>query len=239
MKTSQFFLLGLTSILFAGLNSSCQKSEAAAQAQTKPYENGAQFKDGEGLSLTDEMKKSIGLTVADVVEEKVAHEVTLKLTAESEKLASGWISPAEAKGLQPGMDLELKNAGGASIKGKLEKVVASPAGAMGDLEISIKTEGGLKSGDSLAVTIQHPAGEEMPVIPVSALLKTAEGHFVYTANGKFFVRTPIKIGASDGKIIEVADGLYSGDQVVTNSVKSLWMAELQVLRGGKACTCGH
>ena len=236
MKASQFILLGLTAIVFAGLNTSCQKSDAASQVQAKPYENGAQFKAGEGLSLTEEMKKSIGLTVADVSEEKVSHEVTLKLTAESGNLASGWISPTEAKGLEAGMVLELKTASGTSIKGKLEKVLSSSADAMGDLEISVKSEGGLASGDALTTTIQHPAGNEVPVIPASALLKTAEGDFVYTANGKFFVRTPIKIGASDGKIIEVTDGLYSGDQIVTSSVKSLWMAELQVLRGGKACT---
>ena len=39
--------------------------------------------------------------------------------------------------------------------------------------------------------------------------------------------------------VEIKDGLYSGDVVVTKAVKSLWMAELQVLRGGKACSCGH
>lgn len=239
MKPIQFFLVSLSSIAFAGFSTSCQKSAAAAPGEVKPYENGAQFKEGEGLSLTDEMKKSIGLTVADVVEEKVSHGVTLNITAEADKMASGWISPEEAKGLKEGMDLELKCSTGGVVKGKLERIMTTSAGSLGDVEISVKTEESIVTGSALTARIQHPAGDEVPVIPASALLKTAEGNFVYTSNGKFFVRTPIKIGASDGKVVEVADGLYSGDQVVTSAVKSLWMAELQILRGGKACTCGH
>lgn len=72
-----------------------------------------------------------------------------------------------------------------------------------------------------------------------ALLKTAEGSFVYTVNGSFYVRSPVKTGAANNKFVEITDGLYSGDEIVTTPVISLWMAELQVLRGGKACTCGH
>ena len=58
-------------------------------------------------------------------------------------------------------------------------------------------------------------------------------------NGKFFVRTPVTAGAMNDDHVEITEGLYAGDEVVTTPVMSLWMAELQVLRGGKACTCGH
>jgi hypothetical protein len=43
----------------------------------------------------------------------------------------------------------------------------------------------------------------------------------------------------NNELVEITDGLYAGDQIVTSPVNDLWMAELQILRGGKACTCGH
>ena len=58
-------------------------------------------------------------------------------------------------------------------------------------------------------------------------------------NGKFYLRTAVKVGAMNEQAVEITDGLYSGDEIVASPVMSLWMAELQVLRGGKACTCGH
>jgi multidrug efflux pump subunit AcrA (membrane-fusion protein) len=58
-------------------------------------------------------------------------------------------------------------------------------------------------------------------------------------NGFYYVRTPVKVGASGGEHVEITDGLYAGDEIVVSPVMSLWLAELQVLRGGKACTCGH
>jgi hypothetical protein len=39
--------------------------------------------------------------------------------------------------------------------------------------------------------------------------------------------------------VQITDGLYAGDQVVVQPVMSLWLAELQSLRGGKACADGH
>ena len=72
-------------------------------------------------------------------------------------------------------------------------------------------------------------------VPRSALLTTVEGHFVYAGNGGFFLRTPVKIGTQSAEWVEIADGLYAGDKIVSAAVISLWLAELQYLRGGKAC----
>ena len=49
----------------------------------------------------------------------------------------------------------------------------------------------------------------------------------------------VTVGAMNEDHAEITEGLFAGDSVVTTPVMSLWMAELQVLRGGKACTCGH
>lgn len=75
------------------------------------------------------------------------------------------------------------------------------------------------------------------IIPRSALLTTVEGHFVFAGNGDFYLRTPVKLGSQSANGIVITDGLYAGDEVVSAAVMSLWLTELQYLRGGKACAC--
>ena len=241
-KPILFILASAGALCIAMLSTSCSKSDAAvpnAQQQPQP-ENGAQFKKGEGLSITDEMKKAIALQVADVSEDKVASAITVKLSALKPNEASGWLPPQQAALVKPGTEVEMQAEGNtAAIKGTVQRVEQMSFGTLGDYEITIATAQPLRVGTRLKATFQAPAGDAVPVIPRSALLKTAEGTFVYAVNGAFYVRTPVKTGAMNDALVEIADGLYSGDQIVTTPVMSLWMAELQVLRGGKACTCGH
>lgn len=237
MKPSSIIVTTLGAISLSLLNTSCQKSEASVAAAEPMAENGAQFKKGEGLSITDQMKAAIGLKVEDVAEQKVGSSVALELTATDTRSATAWVSPATAKMIEAGTEVSIR-AGAESIKGTVRKIEA-PAHGNADVEITVITGSELPTGTSLKAVVSHPEGEAVAAIPASALLKTAEGTFAYTVNGKFFVRTPVTVGASNDQMVEITDGLYTGDQVVTTPVMSLWMAELQVLRGGKACTCGH
>lgn len=237
MKLSTFIPL-LGAITIATLNTSCLESRGAAKTPTdQPAENGAQFKEGQGLSLTEAMSKAIGLKVEDVGEMEIAPVVSLNVFAESQNTATGWVTPEQAKAIRPGMEVEFHCE--TTFKGTVAKIDANPLGVMGDSEITITTAEKLTAGEPLKAVLRQPAGDAVAVVPAAALLKTAEGSFVYAVNGEFFVRTPVKTGVTDDKFVEITDGLYAGDQIVTTPVMSLWMAELQVLRGGKACTCGH
>ncbi len=235
---TKLMLASAAALGIATLQSSCSKTAAAAHAAAP--ENGAQFKKGEGLSLTDEMKKSIALQIADVGEEKIASAFTVNLSVMKPNEAGGWLAPQQAAMVKAGAEVELQAEGNApAIKGTVQRVEQPPFGALGDYEITITTAQPLTNGARLKATFHAPAGEAVATIPRSALLKTAEGTFVYAVNGSFYVRTPVKTGAMNDALVEITDGLYSGDQIVTTPVMSLWLAELQVLRGGKACTCGH
>lgn len=245
MKTS---LLVLHVLLAAGLISlatSCGKTEAAvSEDHEEGPENGAQFKNGEGLSLTDEMKQAIGLKLVEVSEQKVAPVFSVPLHvmggATTGTEATGWLSPEQAKFIKAGADIELHaTEGGPATQGKIKSVEKMPYASLGDSEMTVELPKPLPTGTRVLGNVRVPAGGPVTSIPRSALLKTAEGTFAYTVNGKFYMRTPIKVGAMNEEFIEVTDGLYSGDQIVTTPVMSLWMAELQVLRGGKSCTCGH
>ena len=217
---------------------SCTESEASTAATERPPENGAQFKKGEGLSLTDEMAKAIGLQTADVEEQKIASRLkfTLQPRAGSNE-ATGWLTSGYAEKIQPGQLVEILGKPG--TKGKVSNIAKPALSGLADFEITVTSDPAIETAKEVEASVVLPDTEAAASIPRSALLSTAEGHFVYATNGKFYVRTPIKVGAMNDAQVEVIEGLYAGDTVVTVGVKALWMAELQVLRGGKACTCGH
>lgn len=215
-----------------------------------------QLKEGHGLALHPKIKESIGLKVAEVGETPVAAEFSAQLHvvggaggfqrvaftpgSEGKSEASGWLTADKAKRLQPGQEVELRSNGmGATGKGVVKRIEKAAFAALGEYEVVVETEAPFDSGTRLNATFRTPAGDAVPAVPRSALLKTVEGWFVYAVNESFFVRTPVKVGAMNGEFAEITDGLYAGDSIVTSPVDTLWMAELQILRGGKACTCGH
>lgn len=76
-------------------------------------------------------------------------------------------------------------------------------------------------------------------ISADALLRTIKGDFVYVVNGPWFLRTQVMTGKTDRDWIEITDGLYAGDVVVSRAAQTLWLAELQAVNGGVGCADGH
>ncbi len=240
-------------ILTAAALAACQKPTAENNGG-QPPENGAQFKKDQGLALTDAMKKAIGLKVAEVEEAKVAPSFTVALHVMADggglqrvafsptaNTASGWLTAEQAAMVKPGMAVELRSeaSGAPRESGVVKRVEKAPYQTLGDFEVAVESAVPLDTGARVLATFHAPPGEAVTAVPRSALLKTAEGNFVYALNGEFYVRTPVKVGAVSDDHAEITDGLYTGDQIVVSPVMSLWLAELQVLRGGKACSCGH
>ena len=251
----------LTALLLTAVIAACHKPTPdirggpAKAGDPAGVGESVQLKEGHGLALHPKIKESIGLQVADVVEAPVAAEFTAQLhvvggagglqrvalapggAGRSE--ASGWLSADKAMRLQPEQEVELRiNGAGATSKGLVKRVEKAAFAALGEYEVVVETEAPFDSGTRLNATFRAPAGDAVPAVPRSALLKTVEGWFVYAVNESFYLRTPVKVGAMNGELAEITDGLYPGDQIVTSPVDTLWMAELQILRGGKACTCG-
>lgn len=241
----------LIALCFAAVLSACSRQEHTShETHERPPENGAQYKDREGVALTDVMKKSIGVTVAEVEDAKVAPTFTvplhvmpasgfqkIALTATSRE-AAGWLTAEQARLVQPGMRVELQGNGADALAGTVARVEQAAFQISGEFEVTVEAARPLEIGSRVLATFRGASGESVTAIPTAALLKTAEGHFAYVVNGERYVRTPVKVGARSAERVEITDGLYSGDQVVVTGVTALWLAELQVLRGGKACTCG-
>ncbi|MBN8420772.1 MAG: hypothetical protein J0L73_17785 [Verrucomicrobia bacterium] len=231
----KLFLVLSLAIIAASLTS-C--SESSASPTTEPAtapENGAQFKEGKGVALTALMAQSIRLQTAEVAEEKIAPAFTIALQAmQAGTEASGWLTADQAARVRPGMEVSL-----GTTKGSVLRIEKAAYVTLGDFEVTVQTSSPIEAGSALTATFQFPAGDAVTAIPAKALLTTAEGTFVYAKNDEFFLRTAVKVGSRSGEHVEITDGLYTGDEIVTTPVMALWLAELQVLRGGKACTCGH
>ena len=82
-------------------------------------------------------------------------------------------------------------------------------------------------------------GADVAAVPSTALLRTVRGDFVYVANGDWFLRTPVVVGASTSTHVEIKEGLYEGDTVVYRGVRALSLSEIQALNGGVGCADGH
>lgn len=231
----KYVLLILLIPIVAALNSCSDSAASSAPESNSPPENGAQFREGKGVTLTPIMAQSIQLKTAEVQEEVIGHSYSAILQAtQIGKEASGWLTEAQASQVQVGTIVEL-----ASTMGRVLRMEKSPFVALGDYEVIVSTEETLLPGAALPATFRFPAGDPVTSIPKSALLTTAEGTFVYAENDEYFLRIPVQVGSVNEIHVEIIDGLYTGDVVVTTPVMSLWLAELQILRGGKACTCGQ
>lgn len=222
-------------------------------------EAGVTFSAKKGLLVPPATAKFIDLRVADVAERNInaafqfsaqvyraASEVrfaSLQPTGRPDALASGNVSLLDAAKLSEGQAVTVQSAaGGASLQGRIVALKRDLEKASGQVEVLLAVSDAqqpLASGAILSVTVTLDRGANVVGVPRSALFRTTEGDFVYTVSGDHFVRTPVKLGVANHEFAEIADGLYSGDQIVVQPVMTLWLAELQSLRGGKACADGH
>jgi multidrug efflux pump subunit AcrA (membrane-fusion protein) len=233
--------------------------ESGAAEPPHETEAGVTFNARKGLLVPPATAKFIGLKVADVEERTIA--TTLQFSAQVYRaasearfaslqqesaptaFASGNVSPADAVKLSEGQTVSAQSAtSGVSLAGRIVMLKRDQVKASGHVEVLLTISDAQQSLAAGAfISVSAPLGSEKNVVsvPRSALLRTTEGDFVYTVNGDHFIRAAVKLGGINHEFAEITDGLYAGDQIVVQPVMALWMAELQSIRGGKACADGH
>ena len=157
---------------------------------------------------------------------------------DSASRASGTVTPEQAKLLKPGQSLQIRASDGQSLSGKVTGLNDQLQKATGMIEVLAEIPNastGPAVGTFLRASIALDSNESVVSIPRAALLQCSDGYSVYTVSGEHFVRTPVKVGASGADFVEIKDGLYAGDQVVSQPVMSLWLTELAAVKGGQAC----
>ena len=222
-------------------------------------EVGVTFNAKKGLLVPPETAKFIGLQVADVEERKIAAAlhfsaqvyragneaklVSLQPGAAPDALASGNVSAVEAASLTEGQTVSVQGADeGTALPGRIVTLKRDLEKASGQVEVLLAisdSQHPLAAGAFLSVTVLLGGEKSVVSVPRSAVFRTTEGDFVYTVSGDHFVRAPVSLGVVNHEFAEVTAGLYAGDQVVVLPVMTLWLAELQSLRGGKACADGQ
>lgn len=237
-------LLAIT-ILGAG----CGRKEGYNPHEEKSESpSGASFKPGKGVILTDETRQILNVETAEVTEEKLPQVIRFSVQiftqthlftnpgeyhAGCDIHGSGSLSPDKIDIVQPKQPVKFMTASKETLDGFVVAVQKTPAHGESEIIVGLTGVGAkIKDGEFVNAAITLPRDEAVLVIPRSALLKTAEGVFVYALNGPAYYRTTVKIGSESEDKIEIIDGLFAGDKVVTKPVETLWLIELRATKGG-------
>jgi hypothetical protein len=158
-------------------------------------------------------------------------------TREGSILTSATVTPEEARALKRGQTVRtLSN--GTDLIGSVTRVNDELQKVTGLTEVLVEfadASGAFSVGAFISAKVDMESEASVVTIPSAALLECSDGHSVYTVSGESFVRTPVTVGAMSGDVVAIVDGLYEGDQVVSQPVMSLWLTELAAVKGGQAC----
>jgi hypothetical protein len=185
------------------------------------------FKAGTGLTIPLVTRVALGFTTAPA--EERALPSTLRVTAQVFQPGPPPLASATVPAVQAAT-LAGKALSGARLV-SLKPHSSAPDTPV-DLVLALDDRPGAKLGDFVDLTLTAAASAPVVSIPRSALLRSASGTFVYVVNGGAYLRTAVTPGASSADFIEIADGLYAGDEVVTHPVEQLWLIELRATKGG-------
>lgn len=218
----------------------CGRQPDKQEAKDSVGKNRPSFKEGKGLFLPEETKQSIGLEIADVTEQKLSQRITAEVQVYEGHSggvwrASGVVSQEQARLLRAGQPVSLSSTSVKAIEAKLMRIERQAQLTPGQAEIVIEipaNETQQPPGSSLIATMTEKTDEPVTAIPAAALLRAAQGNFVYVVNGERLLRTPVKVGGEGDGFVQIKDGLYAGDKVAVKPVETLWLTELRLASAG-------
>ena len=239
-----------TGLLLAGCGDGKEESHGKDDGHGHGEEapSGASFKAGKGVIITEETSKILGVEVADVAERKLPNQIRLTVQVFGEKHhhllnqedhsgcdvhGSAFLPTESALVVKAGQPVAVLKDTNNPLGGVVLSV--QKALALGESEIIVGISNATKAlmaGEFVPARISLPRDEAVAAIPQSAVLRTAEGTFVYAVNGDAYFRTAVKVGSEADGWVEITDGLLAGDQVVTTPVQTLWLIELRATKGG-------
>lgn len=224
--------------------------ESGGHAETREASSGARYEAGQGVFLSEEIRRNLGLETAEAAMRhlplifrftpQVFDETHRSMAAGAAHVAcvakaSGLIAREQAAFLRDGMPVRFVTQAGDVLGGVILKVHPAVTLAFGDAEVvaGVTNAGAqLAMGEFLAATVTIPRAEPVLVVPQAAVLRSVEGAFVYVANGDAYLRREIKTGAETEEGVEVVEGLRDGEAVVVRAVETLRLIELRATKGG-------
>ena len=209
--------------------------------------SGATHKEGTGITLLDETRKLLGIQITEVQEQALAREIrftarvfAVGVAAENQISAGqrvlGMVPTNDAALLRPGQPAQFQTASGVIVTGAIDRV--SKPLADGEAEIIAAFHPAAIApgqGDFGEVTVPAPGEKRVLVVPRGAVIKSTSGNLVYAVNGDAYILTWVEVGAEANGLVEIKDGLLTGDSVVSHGAMELWLVELRAVKGGQGC----
>lgn len=226
----------------------CSKSPEAPAPASGPTAAGSEPVTGieysakNGLRVPEALRKAIDLRVADVTERRMTSRLQFQAALYEVRNGTGravaGVDPNLASRLPADAVLEMSGPGGVKLEGRVVRRTSMLQAATGETELLLEIPGlpaSATAGDTWTAAWLQTTKDPVIVLPRSALVGCAAGHFAYTVNGDHFIRTPLRLGSGDAEAVEVVDGLLAGDQVVVSAAMTLWLTELHNVNGGDLC----
>src|SRR3990170_1993033 len=193
-----------------------------------------------GVELSDIAQKSIGLKVveADIrqVEEVLLingivkpepNRTLFRIADLSKVIVEGDVFESDVSKVKLGQDTRIKLDAYPDkvFTGKVTFVASQldPMKRTLHLWVSIDNKEGLLKPElfaRVALVVKH--SKEVLTVPVEAIIDDGAEKFVFVKNGNKFVRQDVATGVSDDRYVEITDGLYPGDQVVTDGNRQIY-----------------
>lgn len=242
MKPLNAFPLFILATLFFVALTGCGPKTAKNKGAEPVAKDVPSFKEGKGLWLPEATRQFIGLEMVEVSERKLVPQISAEVqvyeAAGNGAYASGVVLRDQGRLLKPGQRVSLETNERKSVEGRLARLDEQIQSATGQAEIIIEIPASQKEiavGTRFTAIFANGKEQTVTTIPRSALVRAAEGDFVYVVNGERLSRTAVVVGAEFGDVVEIKDGLYSGDKVAVKPVQTLWLTELRFVKGGAAC----
>ena len=210
---------------------------------------GARYAEGKGITLLDETKKAIGLELVEAEDREIAPIVPLEAQVyraanepsrpggeqSGSAYATALVNPALAEKLKGGEPATLMT-DDKSYEARIWRIDPVTKDAVNNVEVILQIpdpQNALRIGEFLSGSVtQSDVRQTALTVPRSAVLETATGKFAFVENGDYLLRTPVSTGAESADHVEITDGLYAGDTVVSNPVETLYLIELRATKGG-------
>jgi len=234
-------LAAIVVICFCAAGCSSKKSPEASAPESVKVRF---FTEDEGIIWSEESKRLFGVELVEVKQRPATRQVqkpaqVYGAAAESAPAkAMLHVTAVEAHGLHPGLSVALRQADGSVCNGTLVKLDSQTLPVLGQIEVLIEFPDPLHrcpAGTFVTGTFTGPTEQPIFVVPESALLATADGTFLYKLNGTHLRRTRVKVGTRCDGVVEIADGLLTGDSVAAKGIENMWLVELNAFKAGDAC----
>lgn len=200
--------------------------------------SGATHREGVGITLLPETREQLGIELADVEERPLPVEIfwTARVFASrtGELHAMGILPGSQAGDLKAGGRIRIKTSGG-SHGGEIAQIANSASSTEKEIIVRLAATDAVAPGEFVTIFTTLSESEPVITVPEEALIRGVTESFVFVENGDAYLRTVVEPGRKAGGQVEIRDGLFEGDRVVTRGAMDLWLVELRAVKGGQGC----